>query len=350
MEEVELARINFENNARKITHITSGSGDSLVEADVSKFHYNSEKDRFEISVDIKGLEFIGKDHIESLVGNKSGLFSEILPSLGVKAVYFGDDRYSVDINDKDFNIKKLIDAALKNLNSNGEIFYSADIKDNESSVEYSSDFLVSFSYIVDENIKNPDWDINSGDYISNKNLIDQDEDVIAEVNSINDYRDNLINKTVIAASKRGRETETFDYSYSDDVYEIKINKEKNNTTILSAHGKGIATGIINFLTISNKGDGDVVENLVEIRIMDLKDRDKFATIDRKQLISMSKNMSFPVGALKYLSPDNVNIGIRTYLEELIGIEARIDYIYKLESSDKQYVKTEKYIMTNNYIK
>lgn len=350
VEEVELARINFENNARKITHITSGSGDSLVEADVSKFHYNSEKDRFEISVDIKGLEFVGKDHIESLVGNKSGLFSEILPSLGVKAVYFGDDRYSVDINDKDFNIKKLIDAALKNLNSNGEIFYSADIKDSESSVEYSSDFLVSFSYIVDENIKNPDLDINSGDYISNRNLIDQDEDVIAEVNSINDYRDNLINKTVIAASKRGRETETFDYSYSDDVYEIKINKEKNETTILSANGKGIATGIINFLTISNKGDGDVAENLVEIRIMDLKDRDKFATIDRKQLISMSKNMSIPVGALKYLSPDNVNIGIMTHLGDLIGIEARIDYIYKLESSDKQYVKTEKYIMTNNYIK
>lgn len=350
VEEVELARINFENNARKITHIASGSGDNLVEADVSKFHYNSEKDRFEISVDIKGLEFIGKDHIESLVGNKSGLFSEILPSLGVKAVYFGDDRYSVDINDKDFNIKKLIDAALKNLNSNGEILYSADIKDSETSVEYSSDFLVIFSYIVDENIKDPDLYINSGDYISNRNLIDQDEAVIAEVNSINDYRDKLINKTIIAASKRGRETETFDYSYSDDVYEIKINKEKNNTTILSAHGKGIATGIINFLTISNKGDGDVVENLVEIRIMDLKDRDKFATIDRKQLISMSKNMSFPVGALKYLSPDNVNIGIRTYLEELIGIEARIDYIYKLESSDKQYVKTEKYIMTNNYIK
>lgn len=61
-------------------------------------------------------------------------------------------------------------------------------------------------------------------------------------------------------------------------------------------------------------------------------------------------MSLPVGALKYLSPDNVNIGIMTHLGDLIGIEAKIDYIYKLESSDKQYVKTEKYIMTNNYIK
>lgn len=82
----------------------------------------------------------------------TGLFSEILPSLGVKSVKIGNKEFTVDPKAENFNLNKMVSAALETVDSGtNTIKYSAKIVKNE--MEFEEDFEVKFEFLGNETTK-----------------------------------------------------------------------------------------------------------------------------------------------------------------------------------------------------
>lgn len=345
----EISREKFNLKAKDIRKIETE--DNTIYADVSKFDFNKSKNLFVIDVDIYGMNSIGESIIKDLVGSKTGLFSSILPSLGVESVKINGEYYVVDPNNDDFNVNELIKAALENYTENGFVEYSAIIKDSdEDDLEFESNFNVYFNFEEESLNNNPV----QREFFTDEDILKGVEGIKEIKESVNNHIVNTIKNCNIngSSSKFGEyifnEAGTNNNEYNE--YIINFSETGKNKLICGTKGTGFATGVINFLTLGKMKYGNVPENLIEVKVIDVQNPSISTVIKRDELESIAKLKTIPLSTIKAFLPEGTKVSMITRLNILVGRKLQLEYRFDLEGSEKDYIKTQTISFTDTFLK
>lgn len=136
----------IEDEKNKFHEDAKADAEALAEKENIIESIDYEKGKANVKLNMDKLEDI--NDIKSL---GSGLFSKILPDLGVESVKIGDKDYVVDPSSKDFKINDMVNSVISELGDDNNIKYSAKI--NRNNIEFEEHFDVTFELLGSEETK-----------------------------------------------------------------------------------------------------------------------------------------------------------------------------------------------------